>query len=54
MRAAELIATKYRYDMLAATMVGQVGVIASIRSSPEVRLVASVACLMMNLKLKML
>ena len=24
MRAAELIATKYRYDLLAATMVGQV------------------------------
>ena len=24
MRAAELMATKYRYDMLAATMVGQV------------------------------
>ena len=24
MRAAELIATKYRYDLMAATMVGQV------------------------------
>ena len=30
MRAAELIATKYRYDLLAATMVGQVGISASV------------------------